>query len=89
MNDWLWVENPAFVGRMPEQLTADCHDHSPFVTIHCSCDFDNHVHESSIVEVPATASIASQCNGCGALMTFGEGELHGMFAAMRKRGWIA
>lgn len=89
MSNWLWVENPAYVGRMPQQLKADCHDRSPFVTIKCSCDFDNHVHESSIIEVPPTATIGSRCNGCREVMEFPPGELHGMFAEMRKRGWIA
>jgi hypothetical protein len=89
MSEWMWIENPAFVDKMPEQLTADCHDHSPFVTIHCSCDFDNHVHESSIVEVPPDALIGSRCNGCGDLMTFPPGEFHRMFAAMRDAGWLA
>jgi hypothetical protein len=46
MSEWRWLENPAYAGRTPQKLTADCHDGSPFITIQCSCGFDNHVHRA-------------------------------------------
>jgi hypothetical protein len=88
MSEWLWVENPAYVNKLPRQLKADCHDGSPFVTIHCSCDFDNHVHESSIVEVPPDAGIVSKCHGCDRPLIFDPNFFQEAFAEMRERGWI-
>jgi hypothetical protein len=85
---WLWVENPDFMLRRPELLVADCHDRTPFITIHCACDFDNHVHESSSVEVPPDHGVASKCNGCGELMLFEPGWFQFAFEDLRRRGWL-
>jgi len=86
---WRWLENPAYAGKPAQKLTADCHDHSPFITIQCSCGFDNHIHESSIIEVPPDRGIGSRCHGCEDVLTFEPGELHAAFAELRGRGWIA
>jgi len=88
MAEWRWVENPAYVDRIPEPLTVDCHDGSPFLTVRCFCGFDNHVHESSIIEVPPTAGIATRCHGCRDILRFAPGEFHAAFAELRRRGWI-
>ena len=84
---WQLVENPAFEGRAPAPLKPDCHDRSPFITIQCECGFDNHVHESSIVEVPAIAAISTRCNECGEVMEFPPAFLHMAFFELRQRGW--
>jgi hypothetical protein len=85
--EWQWIDNPTFAGKTPAPLKPDCHDRSPFITLHCTCGFDNHVHETSIVEVPPTAAIGSRCNGCGDVLEFPPGYLHAGFAELRRRGW--
>lgn len=84
---WELVDNPVFYGRARGLLEPDCHDRSPFVTIQCACGFDNHVHESSIVEVPPDRGIGSRCNGCQGILEFPPGVLHNAFAELRRRGW--
>jgi hypothetical protein len=87
MSAWELAKNPAYAGKAPAPLKPDCHDRSHFITIRCQCGFDNHVHESSIVEVPPDSGIRSACKGCGALLEFPPGFMHDAFAELRRQGW--
>jgi hypothetical protein len=58
------VPNPAYAGKTPTPLKAECHDGSPFITIQCDCGVQLHQHESSVVAVPVDAEIASRCPSC-------------------------
>jgi hypothetical protein len=81
------VPNPAFVGS-PRIIDAVCHDRTPFLTVHCSCGAEMHIHESQIAGLEDT-TIASFCKGCRGLLEFPPGFIAGAFEQMRADGWIA
>ena len=86
---WDLVENPAWAGRAPQALAgSECHDHSHFVTIQCSCGEQMHMHETQTRSLPKHLGVGSMCKGCGDLLTFEPGFFRQTFATMRKQGWI-
>ena len=86
---WELVENPAYAGKTPTPLEAACHDRTPFITVHCECGSDLHLHESQIAGMPADAEVATGCHGCSELLVFPPGYFQGAFQRLRDEGWIA
>jgi hypothetical protein len=85
---WTVVPNPAWAGVEPSGFTESaCHDLSHFVGITCCCGEQMHVHETQI-DGQEAAMMGAACKGCGELLMFEPGELHGMFAELRNQGWI-
>ena len=88
MKRWTWVDNPAYAGKEPTLLEANCHDGSPFATITCDgCASDLHVHESQIAAADQS-TIGARCPHCRRVLVFNPGEMESAFAEMRARGWI-
>jgi hypothetical protein len=83
------VPNPAYAGKTPSPLKAECHDGSPFITIQCDCGVQLHQHESSVVAVPADAEIASRCPSCRKTLVFEPGFFARAFQQLRDQGWVA
>lgn len=89
MSKWEVVPNPDWAGRKPEGVSESlCHDRSPFVEVQCSCGAQQHFHETDIKKVPIDADIGSTCTGCGELLVFDAGVIPGLFARLRREGWI-
>jgi ribosomal protein S27E len=84
------VDNPAWVGKpkpaapFPE---SDWHDRSHFVTIECSCGEAMHMHESFVSNLQHKRT-ASECKGCGDILTFEPGFFAAAFHELRRQGWI-
>jgi len=85
---WVLRPNPAYAGKTPRVMKAECHDGSPFVTISCRCGYELHQHESVTSQIPDDVVIASKCLGCGATLTFPPGWFTKAFAELRAEGWI-
>jgi hypothetical protein len=83
------VPNPAYAGRKPTPLVAECHDGTPFITIQCDCGSQLHQHESSVAHVPAEAEIASRCPSCRKTLVFEPGFFARAFQQLRDDGWVA
>lgn len=86
---WEVVANPDWAHVEPSGMTESaCHDRSHCADIRCNCGFTMHVHESQIARVAINETVGSICKGCGDVLEFGPGEMHGIFAEMRRQGWI-
>lgn len=88
-DEWVMIDNPAYLGRTPTPLKAECHDGTPFVTIACShCGFHLHQHESRVEHIPDDAEVTSACPHCGRLLVFPPGFFRDAFRSLREQGWI-
>jgi hypothetical protein len=83
------LPNPAYAGKKPTPLVAECHDRTPFVTIVCDCGSALHQHESSVSHIPVDAEIATRCPTCRKTMVFQPGFFADAFQALRDEGWVA
>lgn len=83
------VQNPEYAGMTPRLMTAACHDHSPFITVHCpACGNAAHVHETQIKHIPAGDEIAMRCNRCRKAIVVEPGFFPNAFQQLRDEGWI-
>jgi hypothetical protein len=86
--EWVLLDNPAFEGKTPRVLVAQCHDRTPFITIVCNCGGEMHLHESQTDPIPEDAEIAAPCKTCGKPLVFPPGYFASAFQTMRDDGWI-
>jgi hypothetical protein len=81
--------NPAYAGREPSPQRAICHDGTPFITVFCRhCGEGLHMHESSLLNVPAEAEVESRCPSCRRTLLFEPGFFAAAFAQLREQGWV-
>jgi hypothetical protein len=88
-SSWEWADNPAYAGRTPVPLEADCHDKSPFITIVCGCGGEMHVHETQVARVEPSQGVLAPCKSCDRPLVFEPGWFAFAFADLRRRGWLA
>lgn len=89
MNDWVLLDNPAYIGKEPRPLQAACHDGTPFLTVRCGCGADGHFHEGQLRHAPLDAEVVLRCPACGEFLEFPPGFVAEAFEGMRADGWIA
>lgn len=66
---WKLVPNPEWKGKKPKKAKILCHDHTPFLTIKCSCGYMMHIHKSQVEAMPYPVAF-SICHNCGKPLFF-------------------
>jgi hypothetical protein len=82
------LANPAFAGRKPTILKAQCHDGPPFIDYACLCGARNHLHESQIAGAEDGDVVLFGCHACGEREPIAAEFVRKAFADMRAEGWI-